>query len=68
MSPDRGEGANVALRDAQLLYHTLVDVATHGASLAQAKVQYEREMLRYGFEAVSNALNKPYLSSANQEG
>ncbi len=36
------------------------------ASLAQAKAQYEREMLRYGFEAVSDALNKPYLSSASQ--
>ncbi len=67
MSPGRGEGANVALRDAQLLRHTLVDVATNGVSLAQAKVQYESEMLRYGFEAVSAARNKPYLSSASQE-
>ena len=66
MSPGRGEGANVALRDAQLLHYTLVDVATNGASLAQAKAQYQREMLRYGFEAVSAALNKPYLSSASQ--
>jgi SnoaL-like polyketide cyclase/FAD binding domain len=39
MSPGRGEGANVALRDAQLLRHALVEVATNGASLAQAKVQ-----------------------------
>ena len=68
MSPGRGEGANVALQDAQLLRHTLVEVATKGASLAQAKAQYEREMLRYGFEAVSAALNKPYLSSASQAG
>ena len=68
MSPGRGEGANVALRDAQLLCHALVDVAKNGASLAQEKEHYEREMLRYGFEAVSNALNKPYLSSASQAG
>ena len=68
MSPGRGEGANVALRDAQLLCHALVDVAKNGASLAQEKEHYEREMLRYGFEAVSNALNKPYLPSASQAG
>jgi 2-polyprenyl-6-methoxyphenol hydroxylase-like FAD-dependent oxidoreductase len=67
MSPGRGEGANVALRDAQLLCHVLGEVATNGASVAQAKAQYEREMLRYGFEAVSAALNKPYFSSAGQE-
>jgi len=67
MSPGRGEGANVALQDAQLLCRTLVKVAANGASLAQAKARYEREMLRYGFEAVSAARNKPYLSSASQE-
>jgi 2-polyprenyl-6-methoxyphenol hydroxylase-like FAD-dependent oxidoreductase len=59
MSPGRGEGANTALRDAELLRHTLVDVVTTGVPLAQAKAQYETEMLRYGFEAVANSLNKP---------
>jgi 2-polyprenyl-6-methoxyphenol hydroxylase-like FAD-dependent oxidoreductase len=66
MSPGRGEGASVALRDAQLLRHALIDVVTSGVSLAQAKAQYEREMLRYGFEAVSNSLNNPYLPGAKQ--
>src|ERR1700730_5624539 len=31
-----------------------------------AKAQYAREILRYGFEPVANALNKPSLSSVNQ--
>lgn len=66
MSPGRGEGANVALRDAELLRRSLVDVVAHRLSLAQAKAAYEREMLRYGFEAVFKARHKPYLSGANQ--
>jgi 2-polyprenyl-6-methoxyphenol hydroxylase-like FAD-dependent oxidoreductase len=65
MSPGRGEGANTALRDARLLRHALIDVATKGVPLVQAKVQYESEMLRYGFEAVANSLNKPFAPRAN---
>ena len=65
MSPGRGEGANTALRDAQLLRHTLVDVATKGVPLVLAKAQYEAEMVRYGFEAVANSLNKPFAASTN---
>jgi 2-polyprenyl-6-methoxyphenol hydroxylase-like FAD-dependent oxidoreductase len=61
MSPGRGEGANTALRDAALLRHTLVDVMPQGTPLAQAKAQYETEMLRYGFEAVDVSLNAPFL-------
>lgn len=61
MSPSRGEGASIALLDAQLLCHTLLDVSTDRVSLTQAKAEYETEMLRYGFEAVSNSLHKPYL-------
>jgi 2-polyprenyl-6-methoxyphenol hydroxylase-like FAD-dependent oxidoreductase len=61
MSPGRGEGANTALRDAALLCHALVDVVTKGIPLIQAKVRYEREMLRYGFEAVDASLNAPFL-------
>ena len=49
MSPGRGDGANVALRDAGLLRRALVDVATNGTPLARAKNRYETEMLRYGF-------------------
>src|SRR6266545_4878705 len=60
MSPGRGEGANVALRDAQQLRHALVDVAAKRVPFVQAKAQYEAEMLRYGFEAVADSLNKPF--------
>ena len=61
MPPSRGEGANTALRDAELLHHTLVDVATKGVSLLQAKVEYETAMLQYGFAAVTNAIKKPFF-------
>jgi 2-polyprenyl-6-methoxyphenol hydroxylase-like FAD-dependent oxidoreductase len=60
MTPGRGEGANTALRDAELLCQKLVDVATKRVPLLQAKVEYETEMLRYGFEAVANSLNRPF--------
>ena len=60
MSPGRGEGANTALRDAELLRHALVDVATRGAPLAGAVRRYEAEMLRYGFQAVADSLNRPF--------
>ena len=60
MSPGRGEGANTALRDAQLLCQTLVDVAEQGVPLAQAKAQYETAMLHYGFEAVAASLARPF--------
>ena len=63
MTPGRGEGANTALRDAALLCHELVGVATDGVPLTQAKDQYETAMLRYGFEAVANSRN-PYFATA----
>ena len=66
MSPGRGEGANTALRDARLLRHALLDVVTKGIPLAQAKAQYETEMLRYGFEMVVDSLNKPFAPSTNR--
>ena len=64
MSPGRGEGANVALRDAALLRRRLVDV-TNGMPLVQATAAYETEMLRYGFQAVADSLSKPF---ARREG
>jgi 2-polyprenyl-6-methoxyphenol hydroxylase-like FAD-dependent oxidoreductase len=60
MSPGRGDGANIALRDAALLREALVDVAANRATLAEAKTRYETTMLRYGFEAVSASLNNPF--------
>jgi 2-polyprenyl-6-methoxyphenol hydroxylase-like FAD-dependent oxidoreductase len=65
MAPGRGEGANVALRDAALLRRRLVDVVTGGVPLAQAKAAYETEMLRYGFQAVADSLSRPF---ARREG
>jgi 2-polyprenyl-6-methoxyphenol hydroxylase-like FAD-dependent oxidoreductase len=63
MTPGRGEGANTAIRDAELLCVKLVYVAKKRTSLLQAKSEYEREMLRYGFETVSNSLNRPFMKS-----
>ncbi len=65
MSPGRGEGANTALRDARLLRHALIDVVTKGIPIAQAKAQYETEMLRYGFAAVADSLNRPFAPRVN---
>ena len=59
MPPFRGVGANTALRDAELLHHKLVAVATKEVPLLQAVAEYETEMLRYGFEAVTNSLERP---------
>lgn len=67
MSPGRGEGANVALRDAALLQHNLVEATQNRTSLAQAIATYEQEMLLYGFEAVFKARHQPYLAGPNQE-
>ena len=52
---------NTALRDAELPYQKLIDVALNGVSLPQAKSEYETEMLRYGCEAVSNSLSRPFM-------
>jgi 2-polyprenyl-6-methoxyphenol hydroxylase-like FAD-dependent oxidoreductase len=64
MSPGRGEGANTALRDAQLLRRKLVEVAANRVMLAQAKAEYETAMLGYGFEAVADSLGKPFIPRA----
>jgi 2-polyprenyl-6-methoxyphenol hydroxylase-like FAD-dependent oxidoreductase len=55
MSPGRGDGANVALRDARLLCQVLVEAVP----LAQAKARYEAEMLEYGFQAVAASRDRP---------
>jgi 2-polyprenyl-6-methoxyphenol hydroxylase-like FAD-dependent oxidoreductase len=53
MSPGRGEGANTALRDAALLSRTL--------SSGAPKEQYEAQMLQYGFQAVAESRERPFL-------
>jgi salicylate hydroxylase len=56
MTPFRGIGANVALRDAQLLNLT----AAHRGEkeLIQAIHDYEKEMIQYGFDAVRSSLKQ----------
>jgi 2-polyprenyl-6-methoxyphenol hydroxylase-like FAD-dependent oxidoreductase len=60
MTPGRGEGANTALRDAGQLREALVDAATNRTPLVEAVARYEKDMLRYGFDAVTNSLQRPF--------
>jgi 2-polyprenyl-6-methoxyphenol hydroxylase-like FAD-dependent oxidoreductase len=55
MTPARGIGANIALRDADLLRRKLI-AARDGAPLLRCIEEYETEMRRYGFEAVEQSL------------
>jgi 2-polyprenyl-6-methoxyphenol hydroxylase-like FAD-dependent oxidoreductase len=52
MTPFRGMGANMALRDAAALRDCLVSVAERRAGLTEGLAAYEREMLKLGFAAV----------------
>jgi 2-polyprenyl-6-methoxyphenol hydroxylase-like FAD-dependent oxidoreductase len=70
MTPGRGAGANIALRDAALLSRTLAEVHRGEKPLVGAISEYEREMLRYSTEAVlksrqqmnaDDMLHKPVL-------
>jgi 2-polyprenyl-6-methoxyphenol hydroxylase-like FAD-dependent oxidoreductase len=60
MSPARGLGANTALKDAELLCRTLARVSRR-EQLLDAVSGYEREMLRYGFEAVEDSKDRPFF-------
>ncbi|AZQ70141.1 FAD-dependent monooxygenase [Streptomyces luteoverticillatus] len=55
-SPSGGNGANTALRDADLLRSLLVDAHAGRRTLPDAVDAYERRMLRYGAEAVEHSL------------
>ena len=52
MTPYRGIGANVALRDASLLCRNLASAHKGETTVLEAIHAYESEMLVYGFEAV----------------
>lgn len=52
MTPARGTGANVALRDASLLCSNLIAVQSGEQTLLQAVEAYESQMIQYGFDAV----------------
>ncbi|MGH4026001.1 MAG: FAD-dependent oxidoreductase [Pseudonocardiaceae bacterium] len=52
MTPGRGVGANMALRDARLLCHNLTKVRDGKLDLLTAVHNYETRMVDYGFDAV----------------
>lgn len=52
MTPGRGVGANMALRDARLLCHHLTEVRDGKLDLRTAVHNYETRMVDYGFDAV----------------
>ncbi|HEV2370827.1 MAG TPA: FAD-dependent monooxygenase [Streptosporangiaceae bacterium] len=66
MSPGRGDGANVALKDAQVLVRALRRVAAGTASLASAASGYQAEMLQYGFQAVAASRDNPFMRMARR--
>jgi salicylate hydroxylase len=56
MTPYRGIGANIALRDAALLCRNLKDAALGNSEIEAAISDYERQMREYGFAAVRASL------------
>jgi 2-polyprenyl-6-methoxyphenol hydroxylase-like FAD-dependent oxidoreductase len=56
MTPMRGIGANVALRDAALLRDNLAAAGRGEKPLLEAIGEYEGEMVRYGFDAVRSSM------------
>jgi 2-polyprenyl-6-methoxyphenol hydroxylase-like FAD-dependent oxidoreductase len=56
MTPYRGIGANIALRDAALLCANLKDAALGACEIEAAINGYERQMREYGFAAVRASL------------
>lgn len=58
MTPYRGVGANVALRDAGALRRALAAVARGERELIPALADYERDMVDYGFCAVRASLKQ----------
>ncbi|GGX31113.1 FAD-dependent oxidoreductase [Streptomyces noursei] len=55
-SPTGGNGANTALRDADLLGRRLAEAAEGRHDLLSAVDSYERQMFEYGAEAVRHSL------------
>ena len=56
MTPFRGMGANMALRDAAALREALVSIAENREERTTALAAYEREMIEQGFAAVNASL------------
>ena len=57
-SPTGGNGANTALRDADLLRRCLIEADEGRQDLLSAIDDYERQMFEYGAEAVRSSLEK----------
>ena len=68
MSPGRGDGANIALKDAQVLLRTLQGVAAGTARMASAIRGYQAEMLQYGFQAVADSRDNPFMRPGSTAG
>jgi 2-polyprenyl-6-methoxyphenol hydroxylase-like FAD-dependent oxidoreductase len=66
MTPYRGIGANIALRDAALLCGKFVDVAKGALPLEAAIHDYERQMRDYAFRAVRTSLKALQQSVADR--
>jgi 2-polyprenyl-6-methoxyphenol hydroxylase-like FAD-dependent oxidoreductase len=57
MTPYRGIGGNVALRDASALCKTLVQALIDKGSIEEAVHRYKENMRDYGFAAVRRSLD-----------
>ncbi|CAL9630182.1 FAD-dependent oxidoreductase [Streptomyces sp. enrichment culture] len=57
-SPTGGNGANTALRDADLLRRCLIEADEGRQDLLSAVDDYERQMFEYGADAVRSSLEK----------
>jgi 2-polyprenyl-6-methoxyphenol hydroxylase-like FAD-dependent oxidoreductase len=57
MTPYRGIGANVALKDAMRLCHTLTGASRGQRPVLEAIHDYETGMIDYGFRAVRTSLD-----------
>jgi 2-polyprenyl-6-methoxyphenol hydroxylase-like FAD-dependent oxidoreductase len=66
MTPYRGIGANVALRDAALLRANLKAAAAGTCALGTAIEDYERQMREYGFAAVRSSLQALHQAVADK--
>jgi len=60
MTPGRGMGANVALRDAAHLCNQIVSAVEGRSTLLSALTRYETDMRTYGFGAVADSLERPF--------
>jgi 2-polyprenyl-6-methoxyphenol hydroxylase-like FAD-dependent oxidoreductase len=66
MTPFRGIGANVALRDASLLSQELIAMHRGERPLLEAVGRYEEAMREYGFAAVRASLSSMVQSTSNR--